>query len=91
MLLGTVIGLAIGAIEALVLRPVADGAGCWMVWSAIAWAAGMALVLGVGATVLVLPGLSATAQLLLGVATKIVVGTVVGALTLPALQQLKPR
>ena len=89
--LGLVFGLAIGAIEALVLRTVARGTGQWIKWSGLAWGGAMLLIYVAGMVALKNPGLSPFTLALLGGAIKLAFGLVVGAATLPALTKLTPR
>lgn len=88
---GTVVGVAIGAIEALVIRRAADGAAYWAVWMAVAFSASMAVVLAIGTAMLMVPDLSATTIMAIGVVAKLLVGLLMGALTLPALLHITPR
>jgi hypothetical protein len=90
-LLGLLMGLVVGTIEALVLRRAADGAICWALLTAVAWSAGITVVFVAGRVMLMAPGLSMNAMMALGALTKLVVAIVVAAITLPALRQLQPR
>jgi hypothetical protein len=88
---GAMMGLVVGTLEALVLRRAAQGAAYWVIWSAVAWSAGIALIFLAGGVMLTVGGLSPVTLVVLGAATKLLAGAVFGVLTLPALKHMQPR
>ena len=88
---GLIMGLIFGTVEALVVQRVADGAMVWALMTGAAWSAGTVLMMAVGGVMLLYPGLSPAAIAIVGAATKIAGGAIVGLVTLPALKGLRPR
>jgi hypothetical protein len=86
-----VMGLVIGAIEALVLRRAATGAGVWAMMSAVAYAAG-AIVLALGSSLVLLqPELGAVTMLFATLVVRILMQGTIGLVMIPALGSLQPR
>jgi hypothetical protein len=85
---GAIMGTIAGGLEALVMRPVANGLGAWVKWSAIAYAA--AWVLLVTGSALLQPDGTLTGEIL-NEALSFAAAVIIALLTLPGLAALQPR
>lgn len=90
-LAGLIMGMIVGTIEAFVIRRAAEAAAFWAMMTACAWSAGAALAFLLGSIAMIKPDLSATTIAIVGVTAKLLMGAMAGLITLPALEQLKPR
>lgn len=88
IIFGAAIGTIAGGLEALVLKPVAEGLGAWIKWSATGYAAAWMLL--VSGTALLQPDAGFTGELL-NEALSFAAALIIGLLTLPALAALQPR
>lgn len=85
------LGLAIGSVEALMLRQAATGVGPWIKWTGFAWAAAAMVTVAGGIVTQFNPGLSILTLALLGAAMRITQAVIVANVTFLGFAWLAPR
>lgn len=90
-IMGAIVGLLVGGLEALVIRRAAEGAGVWVLMTMVAWAAMIAMLMMSSVLLLTLGATTGMAALAGGVAMKFASALLMALLTLPAVLQITPR
>lgn len=88
---GGIFGLLVGTLEALVIRRAAEGAGLWVLMSAVAWSAAVSLLVTSSLLMVKLDPMSSAMAVAAGFAMKFASALLIALLTLPALLAITPR
>lgn len=90
-IMGAIIGLLVGGLEALVIRRAAEGSGLWVLMTMVAWGALLGMLVTSSLLLVTFGATSGMAAIVGGVALKFASALLLALLTLPAVLQITPR
>jgi hypothetical protein len=90
-IMGAIVGLLVGGLEALVIRRAAEGAGLWVLMTMVAWGAVLAMLTSSSMLLVTFGATSGMAAIAGGVALKFASALLLALLTLPAVLHITPR
>jgi hypothetical protein len=91
IIMGAIVGLLVGGLEALVIRRAAEGAGLWVLMTMVAWGAVLAMLTSSSMLLVTFGATSGMAAIVGGVALKFGSALLMAVLTLPAVLHITPR